>query len=155
MNLLPQKLFLDYVMSRVSGDQRPYLEISVLGYPIIGLLDTGASRTSVGPSGYAILQRLGLKLQLLSIEYTMANGQTSYNLGCISTPLCLENKIKVIDILLIPDLPHTLILGVDFWTAMDIIPDPRQNIWHFSAEAPIIAIVSPVLLLLLACRRKP
>ena len=46
------------------------------------------------------------------------------------------DKVHVIDILAIPELSHTLILGVDFWLAMNIVPDLKRDIWHFGTEFP-------------------
>lgn len=136
------RVLLDYVISRVSGDQRPYLEVTVLNYPILGLLDSGASRTLVGPRGYEILLQLGLKLVPHHVECTVASGDKCFSLGYITVPFCLENKIKLIDVLVLPDIPHSLILGVDFWVSMEIIPDLRQNIWNFSGNDPSVNINS-------------
>ncbi|KAK5643158.1 hypothetical protein RI129_007003 [Pyrocoelia pectoralis] len=46
-------------------------------------------------------------------------------------------KIKLIDILIVPELSHTLILGMDFWLAMDIVPDLKRNVWQFSNQSKI------------------
>lgn len=135
-------MFLDYVMSRVTGDQRPYLEITILGCPVVGLLDSGASRTIVGASGLAILQRLGLRLNSCETVCTVANGQRCSSIGYVTTPFCLENRVKLIDVLVVPELPHRLILGVDFWISMDIVPDLRQRIWQFSDQTPSVDIGS-------------
>lgn len=40
---------------------RPVLDF-ILGTEVLGLLDSGASRTIFGNSGYKLLQELGLKL---------------------------------------------------------------------------------------------
>lgn len=139
---MKRKFFLDYVLTQVTGDQRPYLEIHILGYPVIGLLDSGASRTLVGASGYEILKRVGLSLTPSIIECTVANGQSCSSIGFVATPIILMDKIRVVDILVVPELPHKLILGVDFWMSMDIIPDLRQNIWHFSERVPSVEVNS-------------
>lgn len=56
------KILLDCVMTCADGDQRPYLEVSVLGKQLFGLLDSGASCTVVGKKGYDIFLSLGFKL---------------------------------------------------------------------------------------------
>lgn len=33
---------------------------------------------------------------------------------------------------MIPSLPHTLILGADFWRKMGIVPNLRQGLWCFA-----------------------
>lgn len=139
---MKRKIFLDYVLMQVAGDQRPYLEINILGLPVIGLLDSGASRTLVGASGYEILKKVGLPLTPSVTKCTVANGQSCSSIGYVVTPISLMNKIRIIDILVVPELPHKLILGIDFWMSMDIVPDLRQSIWHFSENAPPVKINS-------------
>ncbi|KAJ8944245.1 hypothetical protein NQ317_015263, partial [Molorchus minor] len=46
-------------------------------------------------------------------------------------------KVHVIDILVVSELRHTLILGVDFWLAMGVVPDLKRDVWKFSSEIPI------------------
>lgn len=135
-------IFLDYVISRVSGDQRPYLTISIMGCSISGLLDSGANRSLLGSKGYALLSRLGLPLRPEIIECTVANGQKCYSIGFISAPVTVENKVRFVDFLVIPDLPHQLILGVDFWITFDIVPDLRNDCWHFSETDPTVCVQS-------------
>ncbi|KAJ8927539.1 hypothetical protein NQ314_019981 [Rhamnusium bicolor] len=139
---ISQQIFLDYVIAQVTGDQRPYLEVSVLGFPMMGLLDSGASRTLVGATGYEILRQIGLSLQPMVTQCKVANGQMCASIGYVSTPVTLGDKARIIDILVIPELPHKLILGVDFWVSMNIIPDLRQRIWHFSDHEPSTEVCS-------------
>lgn len=127
-----QKIIIDYVLQHATGDRRPYLKVSVLDYPLLGLLDSGASRTLVGKSGWAILDKLGLKLHKEETRCSVANGQTCVSLGYVSCPIKVMGKLQIIDVLVIPDIPHTLILGVDFWLTMGIVPDLRQDVWNFS-----------------------
>ncbi|KAK9730858.1 Reverse transcriptase (RNA-dependent DNA polymerase) [Popillia japonica] len=127
---------------RVSGDQRPYMETKILGHPIVGLLDSESSRTLVGPKGLDLLQRLGLVLQREVVECTVANGEKCRSLGYISAPVQLEDKWKLLNILVLPDLSHKLILGVDFWVAFDIIPDLRKHFWHFAESEPSLSVHS-------------
>lgn len=137
-----KKAVLDFILSHSHGDERPYLEISILDVPLLGLLDSGASRTLVGKPGYEILLRLGLKLQKKSVTCTVANGQSCVSVGSISTPITLQGKTRVIEILVLPELTHKLILGVDFWKSMEIVPDLRQNVWHFAENDELPKICS-------------
>lgn len=129
---LSNKHLLDFILSHAHGDERPYLEISILGYKMLGLLDSGASRTIVGHTGYDILKSLGLQLIKKPSNCTVANGQICASVGYISAPVTLINKTHFIEILVLPELSHQLILGVDFWKIMKLIPDLRQDVWHFS-----------------------
>ena len=131
----PAKILLDFIISHAHGDQRPYLEVSILGTPIRGLLDSGATRTIIGLPGYELLQRLGLKLVGNQTNCTVANGQSCSSIGFMQVPFCLMGKTRIIDVLVLPELSHTLILGVDFWKSMEIVPDLNQDIWHFADNA--------------------
>lgn len=86
-------IFLDYVVSKISGDERPYLEVSVLSLSMIGLLDSGATRTLVDSVGYQMLLRLGLSLKSQAVECTVANGQKCTSLGYVTQyPFVLKRR---------------------------------------------------------------
>lgn len=110
---------------------------------MLGLLDSGASRTLVGLPGYEILLSLGLKLVKQQNSCTVANGQTCNSIGYIQTPITLMDKTHIIDVIVLPELSHRIILGIDFWKTMKIIPDLRQDVWHFSecASEPDISSI--------------
>lgn len=130
------KIILDYILSQVEYDQRPYLEVTVFNTKMLGLLDSGASRTIVGIPGWKILEELGLKLNKTDmLSCTVANGASCQCIGSVTAPIRLMDKIKLIDILIVPDLQHTLILGLDFWKTMEIIPNLHRNEWKFDVGA--------------------
>lgn len=118
------------------GDGRPYLEVDVFGFSITGLLDSGAMRTIVGCPGFDLLLQLGLKLTPRQSSCTVANGEICSSPGYIKTPITLKGRTRWIDILVVPSLPHRLILGIDFWTGMEVVPRLNEGVWHFS-EAPV------------------
>ncbi|KAB0800191.1 hypothetical protein PPYR_05931 [Photinus pyralis] len=59
------------------------------------------------------------------------------SVGEIIVPICVMGRVKLINILVVPDLCTTLILGMDFWVAMDIVPDLKRNEWHFGEPSHI------------------
>lgn len=129
-------ILLDYIISHAQGDQRPYLRVEILGFPILGLLDSGATNTVVGQSGIDILLSLGLKLNKASEanDCMVANGQTVRCIGIFRTPICLMGKVKIFNILAVPSVAHNLILGHDFWISMEIMPDLRRDVWEFASK---------------------
>lgn len=134
---------LHYILDHARGDQRPYLEVNILGQTFLGLLDSGSSRTILGSKGWSALVNIGIKLKRGDIEScTVANGQTCRVLGSCDLPIRLRDRIRVIDVLVVPELPHVLILGWDFWTQMGVIP--YLNEWHFSDEPPLVSSVEYV-----------
>jgi len=87
------------------------------------LLDSGPSRTILGSPGWAMLNALCSIQPSRRVDCMVANRQTREVLGTVQLPIRLKERVILLDTLVLPDLPHVLILGVDFWTKMRIIPD--------------------------------
>ncbi|KAL1488854.1 hypothetical protein ABEB36_014649 [Hypothenemus hampei] len=109
---------------------------------MLGLLDSGATRTVVGLSGLKLLRSLGLEVLGSPGLCTMANGEQSATSGFVSAPVTLMGRTHVLDLLVVPDLAQPLILGIDFWKVMQIVPDLHQNVWHFAGEQSVLSLVS-------------
>lgn len=126
-------------------DQRPHLDVSVFGFSFKALLDSGASRTVVGRLGWSMLQAYGIKVSVpdTSLQITLADGGQVSTLGSVSLPIVVEGKSVLIDCLVVPGVPHALILGIDFWTKAGIIPDLRRREWSFSRleQEPSVALM--------------
>ncbi|KAG5862597.1 hypothetical protein JTB14_017174 [Gonioctena quinquepunctata] len=88
----------------------------------------------VSNEGWKLLKDIGLStLDRTSVSsVTVANGDKCECLGVLHVPVRLKDSEKIIDILVVPDLSHTLILGVDFWVRMGIVPDLRSKEWKFT-----------------------
>ena len=73
---------LDFVLDSVGADERPYLQVEILGVRILGLLDTGASKTILGGKGWKLIQHLALSLVPSDItSVRLANGQACTSWG--------------------------------------------------------------------------
>lgn len=127
---LRPKILLDYVLAHAKGDERPYLNVKIYGMSFLGLLDSGASRTVIGADGWKVL-RTSCKLSQCQFHCTVANGDACQVLGSIRLPIQLRERIVVIEALVVPSLPHSLILGIDFWSRMGLVPDLHAGEWHF------------------------
>lgn len=91
----------------------------------------------MGADGWRFLEDLGLKLLPLNGQMcTVANGQSCSVLGKVSVPFQLMNKVCLIDVLVLPQLSHRLILGIDFWLELRIIPDLNRDVWYFGVDCP-------------------
>ncbi|KAJ8973694.1 hypothetical protein NQ317_015360 [Molorchus minor] len=133
-----------YVLAHAQGDERPYVTVSIFGKELLGLLDSGASRTIIGYNGWELLKNIGL----INLEesdcasITVANGNTCSCIGVLRTPVKLRDIEKIIDILVVPDLNHTLILGIDFWLRMGIVPNFSSNEWKFSLSNSDVQVIT-------------
>ncbi|KAJ8964964.1 hypothetical protein NQ317_017107 [Molorchus minor] len=113
---------LDFILDQCDGDERPYLRVNVLGRTLMGLLDSGASVTILGQPGWDKVKDLNFRL--------------------VEEKLRLESRIKLVKVLIVTGLPHTLILGANFWRLMGIVPDLRHNEWQFSKESQVMEITT-------------
>lgn len=131
----PGTAILDFIIAHAKNDERPYLTVSIFGIKMLALLDSGATRTMLGASGWRLLQPVcSLNVSELT-NCTVANGQSCEILGSVTVPIMLEDRVKTCDILVVPSLTHTLILGMDFWQRMAIVPDLFNGSWTFAKES--------------------
>jgi hypothetical protein len=128
------EIILDYVLSHLKGDERPYLRLDILGISLLGLLDSGASRTVMGGTAWSQFQTLGLPLLSDTIECTVADGRVCRNIGCIQVPVKLLERVRLITIHAVPSLIEGLLLGKDFWKVMEVVPDLSKDVWYFSSD---------------------
>lgn len=137
------QVLLDFVLDHAVDDERPYLRVDILGKGILGLLDSGASRTILGSRGYDIVRELGLTLDATRMTTcTVANGARCRSIGIVSLPVALRGRLRIIEAIVVTELDHTLILGLDFWKNMGIVPDLRHNEWSFSSDPVTINSVA-------------
>lgn len=131
-----QEIILDYILAHAKNDTRPYLNVTICGMTFKGLLDSGATNTVIGGLGWRKLeQHFVLKKTVRSCA--IANGDQCQVIGSIMCPLQLQDQVKVFEVLVVPSLPHLLILGMDFWRRMGIIPDMFSGEWSFRKETPV------------------
>ncbi|KAJ8972516.1 hypothetical protein NQ317_008068 [Molorchus minor] len=117
------------------NDERPYLRVEIFGKPFLGLLDTGATRTILGQRGIENIASLGLKVKPSQVlTCNVANGEACDVVGSYELPFKVLNRIILLEVLVVPSVSHMLILGVDFFKRMGIVPDLRNNHWTFSEQ---------------------
>lgn len=134
---------LDFILAHAEGDERPYLSVSILGSSMLGLLDSGASHTIVGGLGWKVIKSLNLPFKdKNTVHCTVANGQDCVGVGSIDIPFQVQDRIKIVNTLVIPSISHALILGADFWRQMGIVPDLRHGSWTFSSNTVIVDSVA-------------
>ncbi|KAJ8934746.1 hypothetical protein NQ314_013216 [Rhamnusium bicolor] len=129
------KSVLDFILDHAQEDESPYLKVSVIGKTLLGLLDSGVSSTTIGSKGWKLVKDLGFVVDATRrLKCKMANGELVESAWECEISFCVRNRVKLIKVLVVPELPHTLILGINFWQYMGIVPDLRQNEWLFSNQ---------------------
>lgn len=126
------------------GDPRPYLTVEIYGLTFVGLLDSGASRTVIGSSGWSKLQSLNVELKLEKnvCAVTVANGSSCEVLGVLQLPIKLDNKVRLIKALVVLGISDNIIFGVDFWRDMNIIPSLANNSYTVGESTQIYSMVN-------------
>lgn len=115
-----------------SRDSRPYIKVKILGLEMVGLLDSGATRCLMDEQTWERLTSLGLELGVANPgAISVANGDKMGVVGTICLPVELCGKIRIINFLVVPKLKYHLILGVDFWQKMSVIPNVERGTWSF------------------------
>ncbi|GLV25745.1 hypothetical protein CBL_21184, partial [Carabus blaptoides fortunei] len=127
---------LNYTFHHTSQpDLRPHLAIRVFGQTIRWLLDSGASRTAMGRYYWDRLKAGSYKLQISPIkQVTVANGARCEVIGSIALPIELHGRVRVMNVLIVPELGTDFLLGIDFWQDMDIRARLKDGTWHFAEE---------------------
>lgn len=133
-NSLGVNVILDYVLCHTRNDRRPYLRVSIYGKEFLCLLDSGCNVTVLGKYGWEILRNICRINKSEMAKCTVANGEECLVSGCVSLPMTLEHRTVLLSVLVVPSLPHELILGVDFWSQMKIVPDLFSDTWCFRKE---------------------
>lgn len=120
-------------MAQVGEGECPYVKVDILGISFYGLLDSGANRVFMNEEGWEMLQGLGLTLHSSEkLVCRIANDAECQGMGIASIPIRLRDVVKIIDVYIFPQLRHKLVLGIDFWIRMGIVPDMRKGEWYFS-----------------------
>lgn len=89
----------------------------------------------MGSSGLDFLNRLGIRIDAnFSTTCLVANGQSVQSVGKCTLPMRVAEHTKLIDVFVMPEVPHALILGIDFWRIMGIVPDVRSDSWEFAKD---------------------
>jgi hypothetical protein len=93
----------------------------------------------VGLAGWRKLKALGFEMHPTEVECcTLAAASETACIGAVNVPVTLEGRVGVFEVLVVPEVRHEMILGIDFWTGMGIVPNLRQLTWEF-ADPPIDA----------------
>lgn len=134
------------LLGQTPGDGRPYLVVDILGVKIPGLLDSGSNRTILGSKGWSLLESTGLQILPYRLQsVTTASGEQCRIGGAVNLIMELEGRSKWVEVLYVPSIQTPLVLGLDFWQHMEIVPDLTKGSWVFSKvnDLKVASLMSP------------
>jgi hypothetical protein len=112
------------------------LTVSQYGCEFTALLDSGANRVFIGLTRWEKLRALSFRLHPTGVKCcTLASASEINCIGAVNVPLMLESRVGMFEVLVVPEVRHEMILGVDFWAGMGIVPNLRHLTWEF-ADSP-------------------
>lgn len=107
------------------------------------LLDSGASQTILGHEGMWAVKKFPNLLKPLSDKWIeTADSQKHAIEGSMKAQITLAGRTREINILVVPTLGHSLILGINFWSEMQIVTDFHRKTWDFSSTNPKLASIA-------------
>ena len=97
-----------------------YITLNIFGNPIKALVDTGATRSFIGPDGLDLFEKLGLKIDIKIGLVKVANSHIELVSQEVLTQISLKNKVRQMKIRILPSLPVSFAIGLDFLKAFRI-----------------------------------
>lgn len=125
------------------NDTRKFVSIKINGFPLDGLLDSGASITCLGKGGLQFLTENGINFTKYPSKVKTANNSTSEIVGRFIADVEFRGVRRTFTIFVAPSLTQTLYLGCDFWDTYSIwhpsiyelsLPIRQQNSHELSPE---------------------
>jgi hypothetical protein len=140
------KAALNYLFASSRKDESPQLKVSVCGCEFTALLDSGANRVFVGSAGWQKLRALGFQLHSTRIDScTLASASEISCIGAVNVPVTLESRVGIFEVLVVPDVRHEMILGIEFWIGMGIVPNLRHLTWEFADSQADVTLLPPLI----------
>lgn len=108
----------------LGSDLRGYLDVDVLGLDVRGLLDSGAGRTVANAEGWEMFKAAGLTLESSAYSHIKVADKRLANVtGEVQVPFNVGGKIRMLRVIIVPQVSCCLILGIDFWRRYHLNPD--------------------------------
>jgi hypothetical protein len=120
-------------MSAVSDDDRLFLQVQILGIPVISLLDSGASICILSAHGHELVRELNLVIEPSKVKNVeLADRSHNKVEGTVQLPITIQNRTFLVTTLLVPQVEQKLILGLNFWHQTGFVPDVATGTFSLS-----------------------
>lgn len=118
---------------------RPYVVVYINEKPIIGLLDSGSSTTILGNGSHEHLLKAGFKLEACDkVQFVAAGGDRLNSIGVLRLPIKFQNRNHTLKVYVVPNVKHSLILGMDFWRFFGLFPKYLDRIAYYRDSDEIL-----------------
>ena len=116
-------------------DNRPYISVEVFSDSYVALLDSGASDSVLGERGLVMVKKYSLKIYN-SVEKSIrtADGVDQKISGYVMLPVSVGNIVRLLKVLVVPSLCHSLIFGSDFCRLFRLTVDFSSNSYLVGGE---------------------
>lgn len=115
-------------------DNRPYVNVSILGSTFRCLLDSGANISVAGREGCTFLKSLGLKCDTRSVSAIHTADRTSHLIeGLYYVPVTYRDEVRILSVFSVPSLPIGLIMGINFFKDFNVLLYVNENGWSCSS----------------------
>lgn len=91
------------------------------------MLDSGANISVLGKNAINLTNKLDLQIFSYNKSVRTADGKPHSVIGFVYLPISFNKTTHIIETLLVPSISSELILGMDFWTAFEIVPVIKNN----------------------------
>lgn len=115
-----------------TNESRFFLTLTIKGQKVTALVDSGSTRTYLGPVFEQVLQD---SIIPVSASVLLADNSVEPVLGEVNTQLTLAGKRKALPVRLVHSLSYDCILGIDFLKTFGIKIDFGKSKWQFSGES--------------------
>lgn len=115
-----------------------FVQIIRSGQSLVSLIDSGASRSFIGPKEFARLEQLGIEVTWVpSRRVIVANGEEQIINRMMRIPIELEGRTLTAELYLMLALTQPCILGLDFLKTAGMVVDFAVNTWYYRDLQPI------------------
>lgn len=129
----------------MTHDNRPYIEVKILDFKIVGLLDSGSNITILGKGGFDIVRRLNLKIFSPNSKFVhTADNKEQHVRGLVHLPIEINEECHLVEALVVPSLNHNLIFGSDFCQKFGIKIDYLEGSWEIQQNNVSLVTVNSV-----------
>lgn len=108
------------LVENIPHDNRPYVRVKLAGKEMLGLLDSGACISLIGGESELYIDPKHRAKANRTRKVKTADGTSHEVEAIVNLPVTYNNMRRKIELLIVPGIPKSLILGTNFWKAFGL-----------------------------------